>query len=91
MKLSALFLVAVVLTVLLFASSPAARAGDHIAVRVDSPDIALPGLARLRGAWHRFTAFFFAAMSSRERVIQFSAVGVALGLYIMLRRMPGQT
>lgn len=40
--------------------------------------------------WNRFLTFLYTFFSSRERMIQLTIVGVIVGLFIMLRRMPGK-
>jgi hypothetical protein len=47
-------------------------------------------LASLNSLWNRFLSFLYTTFHSRERMIQLTLIGVIVGLFIMLRKMPGR-
>jgi hypothetical protein len=51
---------------------------------------ALPLAFSVQYIWNQITGFMYSTFCSRERMIQLTIVGVAIGLFIMLRRMPGK-
>jgi hypothetical protein len=48
-------------------------------------------IAGYESVWNQFTARVYSTFNNRTRMIQLGAVAAALGLFIMLRKMPGQT
>jgi hypothetical protein len=46
--------------------------------------------ANLNYVWNQFSNFLYNTFRSRERMIQLTLIGVIVGLFIMLRRMPGK-
>lgn len=40
--------------------------------------------------WNQVMGFIYNTFRSRERMIQLTLIGVTVGLFIMLRRMPGK-
>jgi len=46
--------------------------------------------ANLNYVWNQFSNFLYNTFRSRERMIQLTLIGVVVGLFIMLRRMPGK-
>lgn len=55
---------------------------------VSSPDPVF--LANFTYYWNRFLTFLYNTFCTRERMIQLTILGVIVGLFIMLRKMPGK-
>jgi hypothetical protein len=85
------FLAALVLGAVLVCPIDAAAAAD--ADSVAAPGGCSPStlLASFEGFKNWFVAHVMSTFSYRERMIQMLAVGLFIGLFIMLRKMPGQT
>jgi hypothetical protein len=47
-------------------------------------------LANFTYYWNRFLTFLYNTFCTRERMIQLTILGVIVGLFIMLRKMPGK-
>ncbi|MCS6976133.1 MAG: hypothetical protein NZM31_03865 [Gemmatales bacterium] len=47
-------------------------------------------LANFTYYWNRFLTLLYNTFCTRERMIQLTIIGVIVGLFIMLRKMPGK-
>jgi len=67
------------------AMDTAAPAASAVTASLHTP------LASFEGFKNWFMAHVITTFSFRERMIQMLAVGLFIGLFVMLRKMPGQT
>jgi hypothetical protein len=84
-------LAALVLGAVLVATSSTAQAAAPAATFETANPSTGVVLASLEGFKNWLKAQVFATFSYRERMIQMMAVGLFIGLFVMLRKMPGQT